>query len=291
MPSYLDLGLLAVVLVSALLATVRGFTREVMAIFSWGAAAAAAVYFYPLLVPKLADPASPVFIAKEALRPYAAGAAIFFIALIIVSFITIRISDAILNSKIGALDRSLGFLFGAVPRPAAVRHRLHLLQLAGARRRQSFRQLRRRAPQPVAGQFPQPAAAEGDQRPVARAPARRSRRPAGEVQEAQAARRQRRHAAAGKRFRAESGAAHGLAAGASRAPEQDGRRAFRPRRQEKTRQSPQDDALISSPRDAAVEMCTNTFHLSYRGLLSFLSLTGRVAAPLARGRFRAKLEP
>jgi membrane protein required for colicin V production len=114
MPSYLDLGLLAVVLVSALLATVRGFTREVMAIFSWGAAAAAAVYFYPLLLPKLADPASPVFISKEALRPYAAGAAIFFVALIIVSFITIRISDAILDSKIGALDRSLGFLFGAV---------------------------------------------------------------------------------------------------------------------------------------------------------------------------------
>jgi membrane protein required for colicin V production len=114
MPSYLDLGLVAVVLISALLATVRGFTREVMAIFSWGAAAAAAVYFYPLLLPKLADPSSPVFISKEAIRPYAAGAAIFFIALIVVSFITIRISDAILDSKIGPLDRSLGFLFGAV---------------------------------------------------------------------------------------------------------------------------------------------------------------------------------
>lgn len=114
MPSYLDLGLIAVVLISALLATVRGFTREVMAIFSWGAAAAAAVYFYPLLLPKLADPASPVFISKEAIRPYAAGAAIFFVALIIVSFITIRISDAILDSKIGPLDRSLGFLFGAL---------------------------------------------------------------------------------------------------------------------------------------------------------------------------------
>jgi membrane protein required for colicin V production len=114
MPSYLDLGLLAVVLVSALLATVRGFTREVMAIFSWGAAAAAAVYLYPLLLPKLADSTSPIFISKEALRPYAAGAAIFFIALIVVSFITVRISDAILDSKIGALDRSLGFLFGAV---------------------------------------------------------------------------------------------------------------------------------------------------------------------------------
>jgi membrane protein required for colicin V production len=114
MPSYLDLGLIAVVLISALLATVRGFTREVMAIFSWGAAAAAAVYFYPLLVPKLADPSSPIYISKAALRPYAAGAAIFFVALIIVSFVTIRISDAVLDSRIGALDRSLGFLFGAV---------------------------------------------------------------------------------------------------------------------------------------------------------------------------------
>ena len=40
MPSYLDLGLLAVVLVSALLAMLRGFTREVLAIAAWIAAAA-----------------------------------------------------------------------------------------------------------------------------------------------------------------------------------------------------------------------------------------------------------
>ncbi|WP_298425424.1 CvpA family protein [Rhodoblastus sp.] len=114
MPSYLDLGVIAVIAVSAILAMIRGFTREIMAIFSWAAAAAAAVYFYPLLLPKLADPSSPIYIGKEALRPYAAGAAIFFVALIVVSIITIRISDAILDSKIGPLDRSLGFLFGAV---------------------------------------------------------------------------------------------------------------------------------------------------------------------------------
>ncbi|MCW2273949.1 CvpA family protein [Rhodoblastus acidophilus] len=112
MPSYLDLIVLAVIVVSAFLAMLRGFTREVMAILSWGAAAAAAIYFYPLLMPKLADAASPIFVAKEALRPYIAGAAIFFITLILVSIVTIRISDAILDSKIGALDRSLGFLFG-----------------------------------------------------------------------------------------------------------------------------------------------------------------------------------
>ena len=38
---------------------------------------------------------------------------IFLITLIIVSFITIQISDFVLDSQIGALDRTLGFVFGA----------------------------------------------------------------------------------------------------------------------------------------------------------------------------------
>lgn len=42
-----------------------------------------------------------------------AAAAVFFVTLIIVSIITVKISDLILDSKVGALDRSLGFLFGA----------------------------------------------------------------------------------------------------------------------------------------------------------------------------------
>src|SRR5579875_1688678 len=43
------------------------------------------------------------------------GAAIvFFATLIVVSPFTVRLSDAILDSKSGALARSLGFVFGAV---------------------------------------------------------------------------------------------------------------------------------------------------------------------------------
>ena len=41
MPSYLDLSLIVVILISALLAMLRGFTREVLAIASWIVAAAA----------------------------------------------------------------------------------------------------------------------------------------------------------------------------------------------------------------------------------------------------------
>jgi membrane protein required for colicin V production len=109
MPSYLDLGLIAVVLISAFLAMLRGFTREVLAIASWGAAAVAAVYLHPLVLPYVKP-----YIAKDVIALGVAAAAVFFVTLIAVSLITVKLSDAILDSKVGALDRSLGFLFGAV---------------------------------------------------------------------------------------------------------------------------------------------------------------------------------
>jgi membrane protein required for colicin V production len=107
MPSYLDLAVLGIVLVSALLSMMRGFSREVLAIASWAAAAAAAYYFYPLVLPYLAP-----YIHKEIIAQAAAAAVVFFVTLIIVSLFTVRVSDAILDSKIGALDRTLGFVFG-----------------------------------------------------------------------------------------------------------------------------------------------------------------------------------
>jgi membrane protein required for colicin V production len=107
MPSYLDLAVLGIVLVSALLSMLRGFSREVLAIASWAAAAAAAYYFYPLVVPYL-DP----YIHKPVIAQAVAAAVVFFATLIVVSLFTVRLSDAILDSKIGALDRTLGFVFG-----------------------------------------------------------------------------------------------------------------------------------------------------------------------------------
>jgi membrane protein required for colicin V production len=109
MPSYLDLAVITIVLVSGMLALLRGFTREVLAIASWVAAAAAAYYLHPLAMPYLKP-----YISKEELALAASVASVFFIALIVVSLFTVKLSDLILDSKIGALDRSLGFVFGAV---------------------------------------------------------------------------------------------------------------------------------------------------------------------------------
>ena len=108
MPSYLDLALLGIVVISALLSMVRGFAREVLAIASWGAAAVAAYLFYPRVMPYLEH-----YIAKDTIRMIAAIAIVFFVTLILVSIVTVKLSDAILDSRIGALDRTLGFVFGA----------------------------------------------------------------------------------------------------------------------------------------------------------------------------------
>ncbi|TLG74049.1 CvpA family protein [Methylocystis sp. B8] len=109
MPSYLDLAVITVVLVSGMLALLRGFTREVLAILSWVAAAAAAYFFYPLALPYIKP-----YISKDEIALAAAVASVFFVALVAVSLITVKLSDVILDSKVGALDRTLGFLFGAV---------------------------------------------------------------------------------------------------------------------------------------------------------------------------------
>ena len=106
--SILDLVVLGVVVISALLAAVRGFTREVLAIVAWVSAAAAAWFLHPFLLPTAQQ-----YIANPTVALVAAIGAIFVLTLIVVSIITVKLSDAILDSRIGALDRTLGFVFGA----------------------------------------------------------------------------------------------------------------------------------------------------------------------------------
>jgi membrane protein required for colicin V production len=106
----LDILVLVVMLISAVLAMVRGFTREVLAIASWIAAAVATLLLFPQAqaLARQYIPVEPKIIAD------AAGAGtVFLVTLIIVSFITMKVSDAVLDSRVGPLDRTLGFVFGA----------------------------------------------------------------------------------------------------------------------------------------------------------------------------------
>jgi membrane protein required for colicin V production len=104
----LDAILIAIMLISAILAMVRGFSREILSIVAWIAAAAAAFFFYPTLTPLARE-----YINSDTAAMAASALGIFLVALIIVSFITLRVADFIIDSRIGPLDRTLGFLFGA----------------------------------------------------------------------------------------------------------------------------------------------------------------------------------
>ncbi|WP_319773614.1 CvpA family protein [Breoghania sp.] len=104
----LDGILIVIMLVSAVLAMIRGFVREVLSIASWLAAAVAAYLLYDKLLPFAKQ-----YIANEQIALGASVVVVFLLTLILVSYITMRISDFVLDSRIGALDRSLGFLFGA----------------------------------------------------------------------------------------------------------------------------------------------------------------------------------
>lgn len=105
--------LIGLMLVSGLLAMIRGFSREVLSVASWIIAALAALYLYPRLAPLVA-PYTASLSPSKTVADIVAAAAIFIIVLIIVSLLTMKIADVIVDSKIGALDRTLGFVFGAV---------------------------------------------------------------------------------------------------------------------------------------------------------------------------------
>src|ERR1700685_2696648 len=103
----LDLVLLAVMLISGLLAMVRGFMREILSIAAWGTAALVTLYSFSKLLPT-----AKTYFNNDTVASLVVVSGVFVGALIVVSVITVKISDMILDCRIGALDRTLGFLFG-----------------------------------------------------------------------------------------------------------------------------------------------------------------------------------
>jgi membrane protein required for colicin V production len=102
-----DVGVAVLVLISAILATARGFTREVLSLATWAGSAAIAAYMY--------------FYHKDIARGFIQGDIVpdavtvigsFLVSLIILHLITMWIADLVVDSRVGPLDRTLGFVFG-----------------------------------------------------------------------------------------------------------------------------------------------------------------------------------
>ena len=104
----IDLAIVVVMILSAVFSWVRGFTGEVLAVASWVAAAIAAYFLHPWALTYIAPS-----IANKQLALAASIAAVFLVTLVFVSLITTKLSELILDSAIGTLDRTLGLFFGA----------------------------------------------------------------------------------------------------------------------------------------------------------------------------------
>ena len=102
-----DLAIFVVILISGALAFVRGFVHELLAVAAWIGAAVAMVYGLPHVLPYARD-----LIAIKILAEIAAGASIFILVLVGLSVLTHMLSRHIRESSLGAVDRSLGLLFG-----------------------------------------------------------------------------------------------------------------------------------------------------------------------------------
>ena len=104
----LDIILLLVMLISGLLAMIRGFMREILSIARLGRGSAG----HALLLFEACCRSRSGYISSNMVATGVSVGAIFLVTLLIVSIITVRISDMILDSRVGALDRTLGFVFG-----------------------------------------------------------------------------------------------------------------------------------------------------------------------------------
>ena len=102
-----DIAVALILLGSAVLAYARGFAHEALSILVWVGAVAATVYGYSYALPYTRR-----FLGADIKGDVATGAVIFVATLAILSLTNRHISKRIRESGLGAVDRSLGFLFG-----------------------------------------------------------------------------------------------------------------------------------------------------------------------------------
>lgn len=105
----LDVVFLIIVGISALVGIVRGMTKEVLSIFGWVLAAAALYFLVPIV-----DPIMQQYVASKILSNIVSGMVILIVFCIVWLLTADRLAAIVRSSKLSALDRIFGFLFGMV---------------------------------------------------------------------------------------------------------------------------------------------------------------------------------
>jgi membrane protein required for colicin V production len=104
-----DLGVIAVVVISGLFALYRGVVHELLSLGAWFGAGVATFYGIDYVLPIASQLAGPEY---QGLAGVGAGTALFLAVLIVLTILTRMLVKRIRRSGLGALDRSIGLLFG-----------------------------------------------------------------------------------------------------------------------------------------------------------------------------------
>ncbi len=105
----IDLGIIAIVLISALFAMYRGLVRELLGLIAWVLAAFGA--FYGLLIVR---PLFRKMITNATVADITAAIVIALVILVVCTIVNAKINDKLRKSVLSGLDRILGLIFGAL---------------------------------------------------------------------------------------------------------------------------------------------------------------------------------
>ena len=105
----IDVCFVIILVISGILAYLRGFVREVLSVAAWVGAAFATLYGYTYVQPYAQE-----FIDNRMLADMAAGGSLFIGTLILFSVLAGLASSGIRDSAASSFDRSLGFAFGVL---------------------------------------------------------------------------------------------------------------------------------------------------------------------------------
>lgn len=105
----LDIGVIAVIGLSAVFAFARGFVREALSIVAWVGAGVVTLYgfspVYAIVEPMVHNPLLSELIA---------GFGLFLASLVVLTILTGIIARSVRSSALSPIDRTLGFIFGVL---------------------------------------------------------------------------------------------------------------------------------------------------------------------------------
>ncbi|MBV9828074.1 MAG: CvpA family protein [Alphaproteobacteria bacterium] len=103
----LDLGVIGVIVLSAIFAFARGFVREALSIVAWIGAAAITLYSFSWAFAQIDQHVHNLLLSQVI-----AGFGLFVIALIILTILTGMVARVVHIAGLTPIDRTLGFIFG-----------------------------------------------------------------------------------------------------------------------------------------------------------------------------------